>query len=423
MLLPRAMAKFEVHIPAASAGGFHMTLKVSADNWMAALKAGMQKVGEQGASMQNLMVDVQEDNSIHVTDATSGRVFRIRELSDEEAAKAPVKKNPSGIYTMPAELAPKADAGAAAAPTKVEPSSAKTEPPGKAPPAKPSTPAAKTTPAKPSASENKTLIQEAPPPADGSTGEEATHVPDRKRTEPAKSEPAAAPTDATVPFTGSQPTPLPFKKPYRSGKSSPRMEVGDIEELEAPVAPVTGQIGRPKTSPAQQAVVKQNVEDLLADIFLRVNELEGKSDIEAAMLFVLDLAMEKVPCEAGSVLRADAGSGDLTFLCARGPKSKEVMAAKMVIPAGSGIAGFCAIEGVSLALSDVQKDPRFYAAVGQKVDFATKSLLCAPMMTHGRSFGCMQLLNRNGGAQFQEHEVGVLSYLSHQAALFLNRNV
>lgn len=412
MLLPRAMAKFEVHIPAASAGGFNMTLKVGADNWMAALKAGMQKVGEQGASMQNLMVDVQEDNSIHVTDATSGRVFRIRELSDEEAAKAPVKKNPSGVYTMPAELAPKADAPAA--PTKIEPPGAKTEPPGK--------PGAKTEPPgkpapKPAADGNKTLIQEAPPPADGSTGEEATHVPDRKRGE-------VGPADATMPFKPvSQPTPLPFKKPYRNTKSSPRMAVEDVEELEAPVKPVTGQIGRPKTSPAQQAVVKQNVEDLLADIFLRVNELEAKNDIEQAMLFVLDLAMEKVPCEAGSVLRADAGSGDLTFLCARGPKAKELMAAKLTIPAGTGIAGFCAIEGVSLALSDVQKDPRFYAAVGQKVDFETKSLLCAPMMTHGRSFGAMQLINRSGGPQFQEHEVGVLSYLSHQAALFLNRNV
>ncbi len=374
---------------------------------MAALKAGMQKVGEQGASMQNLMVDVQEDNSIHVTDATSGRVFRIRELSEEEAAKAPVKKNPSGVYTMPAELGPKSDDAA----TKIEPAAAKTEPPGKAP-------------AKPTANDAKTLIQPPPPGPEGVTGEEATHVPDRKRPEPAKPDAAAAPTDATLPFKPvSQPTPLPFKKPYRSSKSSPRMNVGDVEELEAPVMPVTGQIGRPKSSPAQQAVVKQNVEDLLADIFLRVNELEGKTDIEQAMLFVLDLAMEKVPCEAGSVLRADAGSGDLTFLCARGPKAKELMAAKITIPTGTGIAGFCALEGVSLALSDVQKDPRFYAAVGQKVDFETKSLLCAPMMTHGRSFGAMQLINRSGGQQFQEHEVGVLSYLSHQAALFLNRNV
>jgi GAF domain-containing protein len=58
--------------------------------------------------------------------------------------------------------------------------------------------------------------------------------------------------------------------------------------------------------------------------------------------------------------------------------------------------------------------------VSEKVDYETKSLLCAPMMTHGRSFGCLQLINRKGGGMFLEHEVGILSYLAHQAALYMN---
>ena len=77
-----------------------MTLKVGAENWMAALKAGLQKLGEQGTVSQNVMVDIQDDNSIHVTEANSGRVFRIRELSEDEAARAQVKR-PSGIRQAP----------------------------------------------------------------------------------------------------------------------------------------------------------------------------------------------------------------------------------------------------------------------------------------------------------------------------------
>ena len=53
-----------------------------------------------------------------------------------------------------------------------------------------------------------------------------------------------------------------------------------------------------------------------------------------------------------------------------------------------------------MAVSDVEKDPRFYADVGERIGYATKSLLCAPMMTHGHSFGCVQLINRKGGPQF-----------------------
>jgi GAF domain-containing protein len=153
---------------------------------------------------------------------------------------------------------------------------------------------------------------------------------------------------------------------------------------------------------------------------MRITELNDKKDVADAMQFVLDLAMEKVPCEAGSVLQADLSSGDLSFITATGPKAKELLRSKVVIPVGTGIAGFCAFEGVSVAVSDVQKDPRFYAAIGEKIDYETKSLLCAPMMTHGRSFGCLQLINRKGGPQFAEHEVGVLAYLAHQAALYLN---
>ncbi|MER2563190.1 MAG: hypothetical protein ABTQ32_20850, partial [Myxococcaceae bacterium] len=105
------MPKYEVHIPAADQGGFNITLKVNADNWMAALKAGMQKLGEQGSVSSNVMVDVQEDQSIHITDNMSGRVFRIRELSEEEARAAQVKR-PSQIRPAVAKRPePKTDPG------------------------------------------------------------------------------------------------------------------------------------------------------------------------------------------------------------------------------------------------------------------------------------------------------------------------
>ncbi|MCA2980529.1 MAG: GAF domain-containing protein [Myxococcaceae bacterium] len=376
------MPKYEVHIPAPEAGGFNMTLKVNADNWMAALKAGMQKLGEQGAVSSNVMVDVQEDQSIHITDNMSGRVFRIRELSDEEAAKAQVKR--------PSQIRPAAQVRA----------EAKTDP------GRPAAPPSRSEKTEPTFDPNKTMPA-VPPPA-----------------EVAK----AATRAAAVTTQKAEPSPEPPSRPYRassgsriSSKSSPRIEVKqeDVEELEHPVKPVTAPIGRQKSSPSA-IQGKQTAEDMLADVFMRIIDLNAKKDVVEAMQFVLALAMEKVPAEAGSVLQADLATGDLAFITATGPKAQELLRSKVVIPAGTGIAGFCSFEGVSVAVSDVQKDPRFYAAIGQKIDYETRSLLCAPMMTHGRSFGCLQLINRKDGPQFAEHEVGVLAYLAHQAALFLN---
>jgi hypothetical protein len=352
------MAKFEVFIPAAEAGGFDMTLRVDAANWMAALKAGLQKLGEQGSTIQNVLVDIQDDNSIHVTEPKDGRVFRIKEMTEEESAKAPIKR--------PSQIRP------------------------------PPQPAARTEPGMP-----------------------ALRAPQEAKTQPHVRE--GSPTDA---ITEPARRPGPPRPPSRPGnKSSPRIDVSQlrIDELQKPTTPAKGPIGRPKTvSGGVQAVPRVNVEDVLAEVFERVQEVHSKATADEALAFVLDLALEKVPAESGSVFRADYATGDLSFAVARGPKAKELLAAKIVVPAGSGIAGFCSQEGVSVAISDVDKDPRHYAAVADKVDYEITSLACAPMMTHGRSFGCVQLINKKGSHTFADHEIGIISYLAHQAALYLN---
>jgi len=362
------MAKFEVFIPAAEAGGFDMTLKVDAANWMAALKAGLQKLGEQGSTIQNVLVDIQDDNTIHVTEPKDNRVFRIKELSEEEAAKAPIKR-PSQIRPPPAT------------------NQAKTEL---------NLPVAK----RPDAREEMTQPNASP----------------LRREEPTQPGSAQAITEPAK-------KPGPPRPATRPGnKSSPRIDVNQlrIDELQKPVAPVKGAIGRPKSVTGVPAAPRANVEDLLAEVFERVQEIHSKPTADDALAFVLDLALEKVPAESGSVFRADYATGDLSFAVARGPKAKELLAAKIVVPAGSGIAGFCSMEGVSLAISDVDKDPRHYRAVVDKVDYDVTSLACAPMMTHGRSFGCVQLLNKKGSHTFADHEIGIISYLAHQAALYLN---
>jgi hypothetical protein len=433
------MPKFEVHIPANDPGGFNMTLKVGADNWMAALKAGMQKLGEQGTVSQNVMVDIQDDNSIHVTEAHSGRVFRIRELTDEEAARAQVKR-PSGLKPVPPRSEARLDPDAmkrtvlmspAVAPT-VSPARPEPKAPGpafdasKTVPGYPSpgleTPTPVPTPAPIAAPKPAPIAAPKPVPAPRPSGPTSHRPPvaaDRPTLPPTAAQVAIA--ASVVEHRDSQPAPY-VERPsgLHRPKSSPRIEVPDVEELLQPIKPVTRSIGRPKTSPNLGAMQHVSAEEMLADVFLRVVELDRLQSVEEAMEFILDLALEKVPCESGSVFRADGTTGDLSFMAARGPKARELLESNITIPAGTGIAGFCAVEGVSVAVNDVEKDPRHYSAISAQVKYSPKSMLCAPMMTHGRSFGCVQLINRRESPQFQEYEVGVLAYLAHQAALFLN---
>src|SRR5271169_1885420 len=85
------MPRYEVHIPGGQPDGLTVTFRVDAPNWMAALKTGFLKLGEAGLVVHNVLVDVAEDGSLHVTESGSGRVFRIRELSAEDDARAKVK--------------------------------------------------------------------------------------------------------------------------------------------------------------------------------------------------------------------------------------------------------------------------------------------------------------------------------------------
>ncbi len=399
------MPKFEVHIPGEQ--DINVTLRVDATNWMAALKTGMQKLGEQGSSVQNVLVDIQDDNSVHVTESQSGRVFRIRELTDAEVAGLQVKRAP--------ERRPENGAGA------VSPHDART--------------VLDLKPLQPLPSTFHT-------PPDGSNGPFAGAMAEQPATERPKTPapPQAKLDPAVVLATVSEVSPrgvggggvglafnaegTPMRSDTLRSEPLPRgghrplkvHEAQSVIELEKPASPIAGPIGRPKPRKDK----KVDLEDMLADVFERVQEVYTKDSQQSALYFLLDLALEKVPAEAGSVYAADAGSGDLSFVAVRGPRAQEILQAKIVVPAGTGIVGFCATEGVSLALSDVQKDPRYYAAVSEKVNFETRSVLCSPVISHGRTFGCMQLLNKKGSPVFSEHELGLLHYVAHQAALYLN---
>ncbi|MEW5853936.1 MAG: GAF domain-containing protein, partial [Myxococcota bacterium] len=74
------MPHFEVFIPAKDADSFNVQLTVQANNWLGALRLGLANIGEGPNTIANILCDIKEDASIHVTDPGTGRVFRLREV-------------------------------------------------------------------------------------------------------------------------------------------------------------------------------------------------------------------------------------------------------------------------------------------------------------------------------------------------------
>ena len=399
---------FEVFIPAQT-DGFDVTITVEAENWMLALKSGLERTGE-GGDIRNVMCDIKDDNTIHVTDASTRRVFVLREMSDADdvsddpEANFETQKMSALPEHLPTASAPPPASRDAApfdrtdTPTRNQ-FRAPADDPKPAPASSPAPTPQAVSAAKQAISPIEPAKSEAPTPV------ELTRV---ARPEPATAQPKSAESAANETWTsddGRMRIGSSTFEALRSEEPEPKV----VRETRAP----SGQrdavdIGRATESVSQSA---------LEEVFLEIQQIhEQQMSMEQVINFVMDLCMSKIKAEAGSIMFADVNGQELYFATARGPKAHDVMDFR--VPMGVGIVGFCAREGVSLAISDAEKDPRFYKAISEALGYETQNLCCAPVQFEGRVYGCIELMNKD--KPFSHTEVNVLTYVGGQLAKFVH---
>lgn len=127
---------------------------------------------------------------------------------------------------------------------------------------------------------------------------------------------------------------------------------------------------------------------------------------------LLDTAMEAVPCEASSYFVRNP-RGDLTVTAARGRVSGQLVGLKL--KKGQGLAGACAHDARTIAVSDVARDRRHAAQVAKALGFETRSLLAVPVTHGGEVSGVIEIVNKTGGDEFQRHEVELLERIGRTA--------
>jgi len=163
------------------------------------------------------------------------------------------------------------------------------------------------------------------------------------------------------------------------------------------------------------------VNEILAQVFEEMTGLFNCRTREAAAEFALDIAMRRIPCEAGSVLLSDINSRDLVFTAVRGEAGPRLRGRK--VPMGKGIVGFAAHQGVAIAIADVRKDSRFTDDLDRETGFTTKSVIVAPIVHEGQTYGAFELLNRRGAEIFLQTETSIISYIASQLGEHLNSSV
>jgi len=150
---------------------------------------------------------------------------------------------------------------------------------------------------------------------------------------------------------------------------------------------------------------------ILTDIVKTANSiLEPRKVIELVMAKVQRL----IPSEAWSILLVDEEGKQLSFELALGARGERVSGLRLSL--GEGLAGWVAETGKPAIVNNPARDPRFSPRVDSEIQFKTRSLMCAPLISRGRTIGVVQVVNRTGG-RFTRADLGVLLTLVDPCAI------
>lgn len=155
------------------------------------------------------------------------------------------------------------------------------------------------------------------------------------------------------------------------------------------------------------------------DALYRLSQVLGSSlDLDEVLPQVMDVVIDLTGGERGflMLLNPDTGEVDLRVSCNLEDTSlerKERKVSRTVIQA-------VLQTGEGILSSDVQHDPRF-AGKDSIVFFSLRSVMCAPLRTHGRVIGVIYVDNRTQAGIFTRADLELLNALATQAAISIEK--
>ena len=139
----------------------------------------------------------------------------------------------------------------------------------------------------------------------------------------------------------------------------------------------------------------------------------GRDDLVTA---VAATAMRMFGAKACSVALLTEDDAELVFTTVVGAGADRVKGLRL--PSGQGIAGWVAMSGQPLVVSDLQNDPR-WAGTASDGGYTPRSILAAPVATSERLLGVLEVLDRAEDRPEAASDLELLALVADQAALAL----
>jgi GAF domain-containing protein len=190
-------------------------------------------------------------------------------------------------------------------------------------------------------------------------------------------------------------------------------QADDLQSARQRIAELEGEVQR----------LQRRVDDerTLEDIRARLAQVSAAGRLSAPtehrelLEQIVQTAMHVLDARAGSLYLIDEEHNELIFEVAQGERAAPLVNQR--IPLGQGLAGFVAATGQSIAVADVQKDPRWAGHVAQAVGYSPKSMLAMPLILRERVTGVLQLLDKSAGQPFSAGDMATLTLFAQQAAV------
>ncbi len=110
----------------------------------------------------------------------------------------------------------------------------------------------------------------------------------------------------------------------------------------------------------------------------------------------------------------------LEFRVAYGSGNEEVVGQR--IPLDAGIAGYVAMTGQPIAVSDVKRDPRFEQDFAESTGYVPDSILATPLVWEERVIGVMEVLDKVDAPSFGMQDMELMGIFAQQAAIAIRQS-
>lgn len=172
----------------------------------------------------------------------------------------------------------------------------------------------------------------------------------------------------------------------------------------------------------QLAIAVENAR-LYDEINQRVEQLKTLNQIGQAVTSTLNLqetltlitdhATRLMEVAAASVVLLDEQAGEVWFAAASGEGSRQAIGWRL--PLGRGIAGWVTQHGQPVIVPNVDTDTRFFAEIDKQSGFTTRSILCVPLQSKGKTIGAIEVMNKKIKT-FNDDDLALLQAMASPAA-------